>query len=76
MQFGVAPQCGVHPGNGLFFFLTKLILNFELMYFYLIKLDEYDWKEKDKYLLRILLVAFHKSLTTKWLEKEMPGADD
>lgn len=54
-------------------FSAKITFNFELMY--LVRLEKLEWRKKDKYLLRILSVACNKSLTEKWLKKEVPGVD-
>lgn len=31
-----------------------------------------DWRKKDKYLLNILMIAYKKALTNKWLSQESP----
>jgi len=40
-----------------------------------VDLEELEWRNKDKYLLRILLVACKKSITKKWLKRETPSVD-
>lgn len=55
-------------------FSTKITLCFSLLY--LVDLGELEWRNKDKYLLRILLVACKKSITKKWLKREAPSVDE
>jgi len=40
-----------------------------------VDLEELEWRNKDKYLLRILLVACKKSITKKWLMRETPSVE-
>lgn len=47
--------------------------NFMLQF---VDLEELEWRNKDKYLLKILLVACKKSITKKWLRREAPSVDE
>lgn len=55
-------------------FSTKITVGLKLLY--LVDLEEMEWRNKDKYLLRILLVACKKSITKKWLKREAPSVDE
>lgn len=55
-------------------FSRKIAVCFRILY--LVDLDDMEWSNKDKYLLRILLVACKKSITKKWLKKQSPSVND
>lgn len=53
---------------------TKITFCFSLLY--LVDLEELEWRNKDKYLLRILLVACKKLVTKKWLKRVTPSVGE